>query len=109
MFYSNFFGVSIPRTPLDLNVARSGPLLNNLEQAALVYPVDAIEIQEALFSIGNDKAPVPDGYPAPLFKKNWDEIGNDVISVVSEFFTKGLILRELNQPHFHLPYSQKGP
>lgn len=55
-----------------------------------------MEIKEVIFSIGNEKAPGPDGFPAGFFKKNWDLVGDDVAAGVLEFFEKGRILKEWN-------------
>nr|GEZ73884.1 hypothetical protein [Tanacetum cinerariifolium] len=35
------------------------------------------EIKDAMFSIGNDKAPIPDGFTLILFKKSSGLVGND--------------------------------
>ncbi|GJW47654.1 hypothetical protein Tco_0079300 [Tanacetum coccineum] len=50
----------------------------------------------AMFSMGNDKSPGPDGYTAAFFKDSWDIIGSDVTKAVCEFFTNGRLLKELN-------------
>jgi hypothetical protein len=42
---------------------------------------------EALFSIGNDKAPRPDGYSSFFFKKSWDIVGVDFCAAIQDFFT----------------------
>ncbi|GJX21634.1 RNA-directed DNA polymerase, eukaryota, reverse transcriptase zinc-binding domain protein [Tanacetum coccineum] len=47
------------------------------------------EVKDALFDIGDNKAPDPDGYTALFFKKAWPVIGNDVVNVVREFFNTG--------------------
>ncbi|GJZ84094.1 hypothetical protein Tco_0649433 [Tanacetum coccineum] len=67
------------------------------------------EIKEALFSMGNDKSPGPDGYTTAFFKEAWDIVGNDVTKAVKEFFTNGKLLKELNHkiialiPKVHTP------
>ncbi|KAK3229982.1 hypothetical protein Dsin_001863 [Dipteronia sinensis] len=54
------------------------------------------EIREVCFSLHPNKAPGPDGFNAYFFKITWDIFGEDVISVVQEFFRSGLLLKELN-------------
>ncbi|GJV30269.1 retrovirus-related pol polyprotein from transposon 17.6 [Tanacetum coccineum] len=54
------------------------------------------EVKSAMFSMGNDKSPGPDGYTAAFFKDTWDIIGSDVTKAVCEFFTNGRLLKELN-------------
>nr|GEU37737.1 hypothetical protein [Tanacetum cinerariifolium] len=54
------------------------------------------EVKSAMFSMGNDKSPGPDGFTAAFFKDTWDIIGVDVIKAVKEFFINGRLLKELN-------------
>ncbi|XP_026459459.1 uncharacterized protein LOC113360132 [Papaver somniferum] len=54
------------------------------------------EIKAILFSMSNDKAPGPDGFPPNFFKLNWDIIGNDIVSMVQHFFLFGHLLKEMN-------------
>ncbi|GJR93536.1 hypothetical protein Tco_0265710 [Tanacetum coccineum] len=54
------------------------------------------EVKSAMFSMGNDKSPGPNGYTAAFFKDTWDIIGSDVTKAVCEFFTNGRLLKELN-------------
>ncbi|GJY37828.1 hypothetical protein Tco_0424192 [Tanacetum coccineum] len=58
--------------------------------------VSDMEIKNAMFSMGNEKSPGPDGFTAAFFKEAWDIVGNDVILVVREFFVNGRLLKELN-------------
>ncbi|GJR59307.1 putative RNA-directed DNA polymerase [Tanacetum coccineum] len=51
---------------------------------------------DAMFSIGDDKAPGPDGFTSTFFKKSWDLVGNDVCRAVREFFNNGQLLKEIN-------------
>ncbi|GJW84458.1 hypothetical protein Tco_0157603 [Tanacetum coccineum] len=69
----------------------------DVEDAAdMVRPVTSQEVKEAMFSMGNDKAPSPDGYTAAFFKESWDIISKDVTMAVQEFFVNGKLLKELN-------------
>ncbi|GKC27774.1 RNA-directed DNA polymerase, eukaryota, reverse transcriptase zinc-binding domain protein [Tanacetum coccineum] len=54
------------------------------------------EIQEAIFDIGDNKAPGPDGYTAKFFKKAWKIIGEDVRLAVREFFQTGKLIGQIN-------------
>ncbi|GKA24834.1 putative reverse transcriptase domain, reverse transcriptase zinc-binding domain protein, partial [Tanacetum coccineum] len=50
----------------------------------------------AMFSMGDDKSPGPDGYTVAFFKEAWEIIATDVTDAVREFFTNGKLLKELN-------------
>ncbi|XP_021996267.1 uncharacterized protein LOC110893468 [Helianthus annuus] len=62
----------------------------------MVRTVTSEEVKLAMFSIGNDKAPGPDGYTAAFYKHAWQIIGTDVSTAVIDFFGSGKLLRELN-------------
>nr|GEU96327.1 hypothetical protein [Tanacetum cinerariifolium] len=67
------------------------------------------EVKEAMFSIGNDKSPGPDGYTAAFFKEAWDTVGSDVTYVVREFFVNGHLLKEINHTIIALIPKVKSP
>nr|GEU60435.1 hypothetical protein [Tanacetum cinerariifolium] len=54
------------------------------------------KLTQAMFSMGNDKSPGPDGFTAAFFKDTWEIIGSDVTQAICEFFTNGRLLKELN-------------
>ncbi|VFQ64934.1 unnamed protein product [Cuscuta campestris] len=81
---------------VDWNVFKEGPLIQHQDATELVRNVDRTEVKEALFSIGYDKAPGPDGYTAAFFKKKWDIVGDTVFDAVSEFFLSGRLLKQIN-------------
>ncbi|GJY90761.1 putative RNA-directed DNA polymerase, eukaryota, reverse transcriptase zinc-binding domain protein [Tanacetum coccineum] len=60
------------------------------------------EIKEAMFSIGDDRAPGPDGYTSAFFKKGWDIMGVDVCKAIRDFFVNGHILKEINHTYISL-------
>ncbi|GJY65054.1 ribonuclease H-like domain-containing protein [Tanacetum coccineum] len=62
----------------------------------MVREVTDQEIRKAMFSIGDNKAPGPDGYSAAFFKEAWNIVGTDVTKAIKEFFTNGVLLKELN-------------
>ncbi|PKI56117.1 hypothetical protein CRG98_023471 [Punica granatum] len=62
----------------------------------LLSPIADAEIKEALFSMGNDKSPGPDGFTAFFYKHAWHIVQKDVTSVVQHFFSSGKLRREIN-------------
>ncbi|GKB17442.1 hypothetical protein Tco_0851365 [Tanacetum coccineum] len=68
------------------------------EQVAtdMVRMVTAQEVKEAIFSMGDDKSPGPDGYSACFFKAAWEVVGDDVTNAICEYFRNGTMLKELN-------------
>ena len=48
----------------------------------LMQPYDADDVRKAVFSIGDLKAPGPDGLHAVFFKKYWDILGPDITQEV---------------------------
>jgi len=71
-------------------------VISSHQAASLLKEVTSEEIKEALFSIGNDKAPGPDGYSALFFKRAWDIIGVQMCDAVKEFFISGSLLKQMN-------------
>ncbi|CAN1331277.1 LINE-1 retrotransposable element ORF2 protein [Linum perenne] len=82
------------------NVAYYSELLINklstAESLSLCEPVSDKEIRDALFSIGDDKSPGPDGYSAFFFKDSWNVIGPEVTNAVRDFFASGELHPGLN-------------
>ncbi|GKD87355.1 RNA-directed DNA polymerase, eukaryota, reverse transcriptase zinc-binding domain protein, partial [Tanacetum coccineum] len=62
----------------------------------MVRDVSNSEIRKAMFMIGDNKAPGPDGYSSHFFKKAWNILGDDVCKAVREFFDNGNFLSEIN-------------
>jgi len=50
----------------------------------------------ALFSIGDDKSPGPNGFSSMFFKKAWDVIGSDFCATAQNFFCSCKLLRQVN-------------
>ncbi|GJT55892.1 hypothetical protein Tco_0990946 [Tanacetum coccineum] len=59
------------------------------EATDMIREVTDKEIKNALFDIGDNKAPGPDSYSSIFFKKAWGIIGKDVCDAVKEFFLLG--------------------
>ncbi|XP_071694810.1 uncharacterized protein [Rutidosis leptorrhynchoides] len=67
--FTNFLGNSSNSTPIDI-------------------PVLAAKIKSAIFDIGNNKSLGPDGYTTEFFMSTWNIIGDDIVRVVQDFFSK---------------------
>ncbi|KAL9400757.1 hypothetical protein Peur_004606 [Populus x canadensis] len=95
-FFKQLLGSCKETLPLDIDVIQSGPCLNESSHESLLALVSNDDIKNALFGIGNDKAPGPDGYSSFFFKKSWDVIGGDFCTTVQNFFISGELLRQVN-------------
>ncbi|KAJ9538957.1 hypothetical protein OSB04_031690 [Centaurea solstitialis] len=62
----------------------------------MIRPILSEEIRDALFHIGNDKAPGSDGFSSRFFKSTWDIVGPDILLAIHNFFYRGHLAKELN-------------
>ncbi|GKA25103.1 polypyrimidine tract-binding protein homolog 2 isoform X1 [Tanacetum coccineum] len=76
-------------TPLDDHRLFS-QVLSDHNADFMVREVSDIEIKGALFSIGDDKPPGPDGFNAAFFKKSWDIVG-DGSSIANHGFLTSIV------------------
>ncbi|GJX36941.1 putative RNA-directed DNA polymerase [Tanacetum coccineum] len=73
------------------------------------------EIQSAMFSVRNDKAPGPDGYTLVFFKKSWDVVHTILYDIVSDnqsAFVPGRSISDnmlLTQEFMHNYHLNRGP
>ncbi|KAJ8770887.1 hypothetical protein K2173_021802 [Erythroxylum novogranatense] len=67
-------------------VISNGQLLCSEAQSHLLAPFSDDDIRQALFSIGSEKAPGPDGFSSEFFKRQWPCVGPSVCAAVQEFF-----------------------
>ncbi|GFZ12259.1 hypothetical protein Acr_23g0006440 [Actinidia rufa] len=95
-FYKELLGTSYTSAHIDRDILSDGKLVDEAQANALTHAVSDEEITEALFSIGNDKAPGPDGFSSYFFKMAWNIVGGDFCDAVKEFFSSGQILRQMN-------------
>ena len=95
-FYKGLLGTKGGCIELNRDMVAQGKKLDPEQAQILIHPVTEEEIKKALFSIGDDKAPGPDGYSSYFFKKAWDIVGRDFVAAVMEFFSSGHILRQIN-------------
>ncbi|GJY41443.1 hypothetical protein Tco_0428713 [Tanacetum coccineum] len=83
--------------------------LNEQVATNMVRNVTPQEVKEALFSMGDDKSPGPDGYTACFFKAAWEVVADDVTNAICEFFRNGNLLKELNHTIIALIPKVKSP
>lgn len=66
-FYCELFWKTIARTLVGWEIFREGEVLSSEEQSIMIQKVTKEKIKVAIFGIGNEKAPGPDGFPAGFF------------------------------------------
>lgn len=95
-YYKELLGKAVARVPLDHGVVDSGPKLTDKCRDALLLPIQAKEVKDALWAIGNKKAPSLDGFTAAFYKASWSIVGRDITRAVAEFFDTGKLLKQVN-------------
>nr|GEV04894.1 hypothetical protein [Tanacetum cinerariifolium] len=77
--YEIFLGQ--PGNTSDFNTDNLFP--TTLNESEALNMVSSQEVKSAMFSMGNDNSPGPDGFTTAFFKDTWDIIGVDVIKAVN--------------------------
>ena len=106
--YTRFLGHADPVENLNI-VGLFSNRLSQDQAIAMTTDVTDTEVREAIFSMGDDKSPGPDGFSACFFKAAWDTVGLDVTRAVKEFFLTGNLLKELNHTVIALIPKVKSP
>ncbi|GKD89969.1 hypothetical protein Tco_1365476, partial [Tanacetum coccineum] len=70
--------------------------LTEEEALRMIKDVSSNEIKEAMFDIGEVKAPCPDGFSSAFFIHAWSVVRDDICNAFKEFFKTGKLLREVN-------------
>ncbi|GJX55885.1 RNA-directed DNA polymerase, eukaryota, reverse transcriptase zinc-binding domain protein [Tanacetum coccineum] len=107
--FKEFLSARRGTVPLEDFEGLFGTRLNEKEAADMICAISDKEIKEAMFDIGENKAPGSDGYSFVFFKKAWPVVGEDVCKAVKEFFTSGKLLGEMNATLLTLVPKQKQP
>lgn len=74
-YFQSLLGQPVQCSPLDSTLLM-GQQLTDGQRQELINVVTAEEIRAALFDIGSDKAPGPDGYGAKFFTSAWGVLIN---------------------------------
>ncbi|GJY33854.1 RNA-directed DNA polymerase, eukaryota, reverse transcriptase zinc-binding domain protein [Tanacetum coccineum] len=93
--YSEFLGQQGVTSQLNFTDLFCNKLTSDVANY-VVRDVSDQEIHEAMFVMGDNKAPGPDGYNVAFFKEAWEILATDVTKSMKEFFTNGVLLKELN-------------
>lgn len=95
-YYTDLLGTEAESQDINLPMLTPQMGLTGEQETYLTSPVEATEVKEAIFSMGDEKAPGPDGFSAYFFKVCWSIIGSEVVNAVTDFFRTGKILRQIN-------------
>lgn len=95
-FFKDLFGKTRDRIPAVYNHLTRGNLISPEDIEILLRPVTPMDIRTAVFNIGDEKSPGPDGFSASFFKANWEVVGQLVTEAILEFFRTGKILKQWN-------------
>ncbi|KAL0434455.1 UNVERIFIED_CONTAM: hypothetical protein Slati_2779800 [Sesamum latifolium] len=97
-YYERLLGGQRRRSYNNINYLRSWArhVITEEEGQQMTGVVTRDDVKEALFDIGEDKAPGPDGFSSGFFKAAWPVIGNEVTAAIQDFFTSGKLLKQIN-------------
>ncbi|XP_022848848.1 uncharacterized protein LOC111371175 [Olea europaea var. sylvestris] len=88
--------VYCPFRPIQREIITNDPLVSLEQGNSLIREITYDEVKEALFDIGDDKSPGPDGYTSCFFKNAWGIICDEFVGAILEFFSLGSMLKQLN-------------
>ena len=94
-FYVDLFGTAISQNiPNFVGMDDTGVSTDQWESLCCIPSMK--DVKDAVFDIGSNKSPGPDGFGSLFFKDAWDVIHVDVLNAVTEFFENGKILKQAN-------------
>ena len=67
------------------------------------------EVTHALWSMGREKAPGPDGLPVAFFRSHWDTIKPDLMEMICYFFEKVELSHFINDTNLVLIPKKENP
>ena len=79
-----------------MHIIREGPILNDKHRNTLNLYFSSNEIKAAMWSILEEKALGLDGYNSGFFKAAWEEVGEDIVQAIQNFFNTGALLNAWN-------------
>ncbi|KAL9663766.1 hypothetical protein QQ045_019157 [Rhodiola kirilowii] len=104
--FSNYFKGLLGRErgcrSIEAEVIAQGPLVSSEFCRSLVRVATDKEIWGALLSIGDDKAPGPDGFSSRFFKKNWEIVGKELCDGVRHCLRHNALPKGMNAAYIAL-------
>jgi hypothetical protein len=86
MYYKKLLGTSNNCRKLDPQIVAIGQLVTMEQKIELEMDITPEEINNALWDIGDLKAPGPDGCSSYFFTEAWSIVGRDMVEASLEFF-----------------------
>ena len=83
--------------------------ITSIQNDTLLQPITVEEVKWALFQMNPDKAPGPDGMTPGFYQKYWNIVGEDIVKMVRDFFSSGVLKEELNYTNIVLIPKKKCP
>ncbi|KAG7579243.1 Ribonuclease H domain [Arabidopsis thaliana x Arabidopsis arenosa] len=100
-YYQNLFSSQEGERTATIFEALS-PCISETTNLSLIELPSPEEIKKACFSIHPDKAPGPDGFSASFFHTHWNTVGPQIIQEIQNFFSSGILPRNINATHVRL-------
>ncbi|CAN1761157.1 Transposon TX1 uncharacterized 149 kDa protein [Linum perenne] len=89
-----------PDRNVDYNLVNEIPrVVTNEMNEELTQSISDEEVKKAVFDMGKDKAPGPDGYSGHFYRKYWNVIGPQLCQEVKEFFRNTTMPTGWNETH----------
>ncbi|XP_074291826.1 uncharacterized protein LOC141618631 [Silene latifolia] len=101
-YYEGLLGTSATTAKVHKATVKTGRVVNVQMAQRLRQPVSPEEIKQCFFSIPSNKSPGPDGYSSQFYKDSWDIVGPEICAAITDFFTTGKLLKQLNTTNITL-------
>ncbi|XP_074312056.1 uncharacterized protein LOC141647665 [Silene latifolia] len=95
-YYTRLIGTEISTAHVNERLVRTGKICESSHWDILAKPITKEEIKNIVFSIPDNKAPVPDGFSIKFYKDSWCIISDEISEAIMDIFTKGKMLKQLN-------------
>ena len=76
--------------------------ITNEDAVDLVRPFEEEEVKKAVFDCDGNKSPGPDGFTLAFFQRCWEEVKAEVMSVLNDFHSSGVVNRGVNETYIAL-------
>jgi hypothetical protein len=102
-FFKSLIGVACPSILSDAFISSlSFNSLSPTEAQSLISPFSLEEIKSALWDMDCNSSPGPDGFGPAFYKKKWDLVKNNLLSLLNNFLSSHGDLRRINKSYIIL-------